>query len=486
MVLTLATAPTNLDPRYASDAASVRVCRLLYAALVDFDPAYRPVGELADWAVLSPIHYRLGLKPTRQSFADGQPVTAADVAATYRAVLDPGRASPIRSSLRGIKAIEVLNPDTLDFHLHAPDPLFPGRLTLGVLPARVAEGPPLGLAAGAGSGPFRLERVSAASLVLQRRVDGLRVTIRALAEPLSRLQSVRTGESDLIQGDLPPEQIAWARTQPALRVMRTPGDGLSYLGFNLRHPLLGTHAFRQALSLAIDRELFSRTLGRGYARPAVGLFPSEHWAAAPLPALAHDIGQARQVLATLGIDREHPVRLQYKTSNNPERIRVGLAIKASLAPLGIELEIVSLDWGAFFNDIRAGRFEIYGLQWIGLKLPDIYRYAFHSASVPPDGANRGRLNDPQMDALIVRAEASDAGAESAAWQAVARHWATSLPQVPLWYDDSVAVLGPRIRNYRLSADGGLAGLADITLQETATTASPSPEPHGQSDHHSHP
>ena len=38
-------------------------------------------------------------------------------------------------------------------------------------------------------------------------------------------------------------------------------------------------------------------------------------------------------------------------------------------------------------------------------MPDIFRYIFHSESVPPQGANRGRLNVAQVDALIEHAEA---------------------------------------------------------------------------------
>ena len=52
----LAQAPLNLDPRYASDAASERINRLIYQPLVDFDAHSRPVGDLADWQIMGPTH----------------------------------------------------------------------------------------------------------------------------------------------------------------------------------------------------------------------------------------------------------------------------------------------------------------------------------------------------------------------------------------------------------------------------------------------
>ena len=42
----LSSAPTNLDPRYATDAASARINRLIYRRLVDFDDQGQVVASL--------------------------------------------------------------------------------------------------------------------------------------------------------------------------------------------------------------------------------------------------------------------------------------------------------------------------------------------------------------------------------------------------------------------------------------------------------
>ncbi len=63
----------------------------------------------------------------------------------------------------------------------------------------------------------------------------------------------------------------------------------------------------------------------------------------------------------------------------------------------------SYDWGTFYGDIKAGRFQMYSLAWVGVKSPDIFRYAFHSQSLPPSGANRGRLDDERVDRMIEQA-----------------------------------------------------------------------------------
>ena len=105
--MALASMPGNLDPRYATDAASSRLGRLLYAALTDFDDASRPVPALADWESLSPSRYRFRLRPGRAAFPDGRLPDAEDVAATYRSILDPTTGSPHRGTLAHIAAIET-------------------------------------------------------------------------------------------------------------------------------------------------------------------------------------------------------------------------------------------------------------------------------------------------------------------------------------------------------------------------------------------
>jgi peptide/nickel transport system substrate-binding protein len=51
----IAQAPLNLDPRYATDAASERVNRLMYQPLVDFDAVSKPAWLLARGDVVNSL-----------------------------------------------------------------------------------------------------------------------------------------------------------------------------------------------------------------------------------------------------------------------------------------------------------------------------------------------------------------------------------------------------------------------------------------------
>ena len=179
---------------------------------------------------------------------------------------------------------------------------------------------------------------------------------------------------------------------------------------------------------------------------------------------AHDLALARALLHQAGFDSGHPLELQYKTSTDPLRLRIATVIQQQLAEAGVELKLSSYDWGTFYGDIKAGHFQMYSLSWVGIKTPDIFRYAFHSDSLPPAGANRGRLKDPVVDRLIETAEQSRTlDEQAAAYRRVQARLLEELPYIPLWYEDHVYAAAERIQGYRLDRDGSYDSLQYVSL-----------------------
>lgn len=460
----LGTAPVTLHPLYATDAVSERINRLLYERLVDFDDHYRPVPSLADWEEIDPMHYRFTLRGAHR-FHDGAPLTAGDVRATYAWVLDAAHASPRRQSVGMISEMRVLNDRQIDFILSHPDPLFPGRLTLGIVPAHILSVDAGGLRRRPlGSGPLRFTAwPDETHLILERDSDHARVEFLTVPDPVVRALKLARGELDLLQGDLMPELYRWLQRRPRIRLQRHAGDTIAYLGFNMTDPVLRDPRVRSAIALAIDRASIVREVLDGNARPAAGVLPPDHWAGAGDAAgWRYDPAAARAALSAAGYGPARPLRLVYKTSSDPLRVRLASIIQQQLHDVGIDVELRSNDWGTFYDDIKSGRFQMYGLSWVGLKLPDIYRYAFHSGSVPPAGANRGRYHNDRIDALIERADRMDSvDQQQAIYHDIAGILLRDLPVVPLLYEDVVAVLGDDVTGYALSSDGNYDGLIAI-------------------------
>ncbi len=462
----LASAPVNLDPRFATDAASSRVNRLLYRRLVEFDDADRPVPGLAEWERLAPDHYRFRLREEGEGrqFTHGRRLTSEDLRATIVAMLDPVAGSPYRTQLELIERMEIVDSERIDFHLSRPDPLFPALMALDIMPADLlATGHPLH-SAPVGSGPFALDQwPEAGRLRLRRRRDGQLVELVQVKDPGVRVMKLLRGEIDLLQSDLPPELFRFLGERESVRVTRRPGSNFTYIGLNMEDPDLGKPQVRRAIAHAIDRQAIITHVMAGAALPAQALLPSHHWAGvADLPELGRDLPLARGLLQQAGYGADHPLELEYKTSTDPFRVRLATIIQAQLAEVGIRVRVRSLDWGTFFGDVKNGRFQMYSLTWVGIKTPDQFRYVFHSDSVPPLGANRGRYRNAAADALIERAERMpDLAAQAVVYRELQRLLLEDLPYIPLWYEDQIMATRPGVQGYRLAADGRYDGLADI-------------------------
>jgi peptide/nickel transport system substrate-binding protein len=270
------------------------------------------------------------------------------------------------------------------------------------------------------------------------------------------------GEIHLLQNDLPPELFAHLEEQTGITVDTHPGTNFTYLGLNLEDAATGDVRVRRAIAHAIDREAIARHVFRGRVALAEVLFPPDHWLGARLAPHARDLDRARTLLAAAGYDESRPLVLNYKTSSDPFRLRLASILQAQLGDAGIEVRLRSYDWGTFFGDIKAGNFQLYSLTWVGLKTPDSFRYLFHSDSLPPKGANRGRYRSTRADGLIEQAETLPRPEDQApVYRELERLLHDELPYVPLWYEDHVAAYRDEVLGYRMAADGNYDGLSTI-------------------------
>ncbi|ALG66703.1 ABC transporter substrate-binding protein [Beggiatoa leptomitoformis] len=461
----LAQAPVTLDPRFATDAASSRINRLLYHALIDFDAQFKPIPDLATWEQLNATTYRFHLGEQGRMFHHGQHLNADDVKATYDFILESRNASPHRGSLINIQQIIVVNADTIDFQLSKPDPLFIGRLGLGIVPAGLIQQQHPFNKQPIGSGEFRFLTWSQNSeLHIERIEDKQEIQFLEVKNPTVRALKLRRGELDILQDDLPPELIRWLQQQTGVTVTFGRGTSFAYLGFNLADPTTHNLLIRQAIAYALNRETIIHYMLGDAARLATSILDPQHWAGNPdLEPYPYNPQKARELLQQAGYNAENPLYITYKTSSNPFRIRIATVIQQQLAEVGIIVSLRTYDWGTFYGDIKAGRFQMFSLSWIGIKMPDIFRYAFHSNSLPPNGANRGRLHDTEVDHLIEQAEQTpDLDMQAHYYRQIQTRLHAELPYIPLWYENITLVTRQSITGYHLSPDGNFDSL--ITTQ----------------------
>ncbi len=466
----MAQMPITLDPRFATDAASVRVQALIHRGLTRLDDHFRPQPDLAQsWTHPSPLLWRFVLR-RGITFSDGSPLDAHDVVATLNALRDPALASPLKAGFAAVASIAAEADDVVVLHLKRPDASLLTRLNVGILPASKASAHQQARDS-LGCGAYRLLAWSQGRLTLQLRagMQGVaRIAFVGVKDPVTRILKLKRGELDLVQNDLPPHLFGYIQQQPELRMQTRPSTTFSYIGLNLQDARLKDRRVRLALALALDRAKLKRALFADLPQLAETVLTPEHWAAAKLPQLTFDRQRAAQLLDAAGYPRgADGVRfhLIYRTSTDPTRLRLATAIAAMWQRIGIDVSIESLEWGGFYARIKRGDFQLFSLAWVGISDPDIYRWILHSQMWPPKGANRGRYRNAQVDRwLDAAARSSDQAQRQLLYAQVERQMHDDLVYIPLWYDPVVVVTHRRVHGFVAHADGRLDGLRWVTLQ----------------------
>jgi len=464
--------PMSVDPRFATDAASHRIQELVHCSLVRLDEHFQPQPEAASsWRQPDPLTWLITLKHDLV-FHDGSQVLAGDVASTIQAVLDEKLASPLRAGFSAIREIVAISDHELVIHLSRSDASLLTRLAIGILPASWASRAHTARDT-IGCGPFRLASWPQAGPVLQRSSPTSSSSISQLRfitvkDPITRALKLARSELDLVQDDLPPHVLPYLQKHDHLHLISRPSTTFSYIGINLQDQALKNVRVRQALALSIDRKRLKKALFGDLPVLAETVLPKDHWATASLPLTACDTDQAEDLLDEAGYPRGKDgirLRLNYRTSTNPTRLQLVTAIAEQWRKIGVDIHIESLEWGGFYARIKRGDFQLFSLSWVGIQDPDIYRLILHSDMWPPNGANRGRYSNPQVDDWLDEAAQSPSRqAQQNLYARIQSQMARDQVYIPLWYEPLVAVHGARLQRYGVTSDGSFRGLLSASLR----------------------
>jgi peptide/nickel transport system substrate-binding protein len=482
VVVGLESGPITLDPRFATDATASQIGDLLFDGLTRSDDQSRRLPQLAaSWETPDPWTYVFHLQDGFH-FADGQPVTAADVKATYDSVLDARTQSPKRLALGPIKSVEAPDALTVRFTLRQPFAPFLEATGLGVLRARdVLASPRKPLTQPIGSGPFHVIEFVVDDRAVVARSPGYPfgtpklsgIVFKVVPDAVTRLLELKRGTIDLVQNALDPDSLSWLRRQSNVTVLTRPGTTVQYLGINLRDPALADVRVRHAIAYAIDRDAIVDTVLKGLATPATGLLAPTHWAySADVPTYAYNPKLAKELLDRAGYpdpDGDGPavrLRLSYKTTVVELRRRIAEVLQEQLAQVGIALDIRSYEWATFYDDIRRGNFQLYSLAWVGIEDPDIYYLTCHSSQTPPQGSNRGYFHEETVDLLTAEARRTTAIEERRRLYAeIQRRVAQLLPVIPLWWTTNVAAINRRLHGFEVLPNASYVTLKDCWVEE---------------------
>jgi peptide/nickel transport system substrate-binding protein len=300
------------------------------------------------------------------------------------------------------------------------------------------------------------------------------VVVKVIPDDTMRGLELRKGTADIAINDVPPDMVHQMQQSGNFAVVRSPGLDFSYLGFNMRDPVVSDKRVRHAIAYATNRDAIVKYLRRGLAHPATGLLPPQAWAYEPdIFTFTYNPEKAKQLLDDAGYpdpDGDGPLprlRLTLKISTNEEYRLQSTVIQQDLRRVGIELDVQSYEFATMFADIVKGNFQITSLQWVGGAVidPDILRRVFHSTQTPPAGFNRGHYVNPEVDRLLDRAGAAiDERERKEFYGAAQRIIAEDAVYIPIWNRVNVAVAQKSLDGLRLSPSIDFSMLKDVRRQ----------------------
>lgn len=485
----------SLDPAIGYDTYSSAFIHALFTGLVDYDyeEGTKIVPALAERWEQSPdlktyvFQLRPGLK-----FSDGSPLTAADFKYAIERVLRPATKSPGADFFRelvGAKAFQegkakevaglrVLDPQTLQVRLEAPNPIFLYTMALtfaAPVPKAAVE------AAGeefarrpVGNGPFVLkEWRSGQFLELERnphyyRKDRPRVSaVRAREQLEESVQMIQWENGNLdILPTVPAADYPRVKQDPKLRasLLEEAVPTTWYLGMNTRMAPFDRLKVRQAVNHAVNRDALLRLLNERGIK-ATSILPSKMPGHQPgLDLYPYDPERARQLLREAGLP--HGFTTTFWVISRDDTLRVAEGIQADLAAVGIRAQIKPAVLSSYLTAIHTeNTTPLFHGGWYA-DFPDPSGFLdplFHSNQIRPTNCNNSSYYaNPKVDALLDRARSLPLGEERLQlYRQAERLIMEDAPWAPLYYEVETRLVRPGVTGVRIHPIWKYLVLAEI-------------------------
>ena len=177
--------------------------------------------------------------------------------------------------------------------------------------------------------------------------------------------------------DVPLSEKGLTEAQSAGRILKEKGfvfvavepHGYNLFAFNETKKPFDDPRVRRAMTLALNRQEITDFVWYGLNKLVNSPIIQRSWAYNPeVTNYPYDPAKAKELLAEAGYPDGFTVKLYHEADENVKKW-VEIA-QQQWAAVGIKVELMSKEWGAFFNDITAGKYDLCAWQWIGQSDPD--------------------------------------------------------------------------------------------------------------------
>ena len=476
--------PPTMDPHLTTDNISGGLVNEIFGGLVTLGLDLKVVPDLAErWDVsddgrVYTFHLRKDAK-----FHDGKPVTAEDVRWSLERVADPNTLSPVAeqylSDIVGVSAklagqessisgLQVVDQHTIRITIDEPKSYFLAKLTYPtafILDQKNVEGDgDEWLRQPNGTGPFKLAEYEIGEVLRLVRNEYYH-----LGPPnLDEVEFILAGGNAMIMYENDEIHLTGVGLADLERVLdpseplnaelkAAPSSfGVSYIGLNVDMPPLDDPLFRQALSMAIDRDTIAVAVLDGLRIPATTIIPPGFPSySTDVQGYGYDPERALEVLklSKYGNDLDNLPRITLSISGSfgaDVPLDLEVILQSWQEVLGVEVEIQQTEWATFLQDLQARRYHMFTLGW-GADYADPENFLdilFHSGSEN----NHTNYSSPQVDDLLEQARVEpDQETRFELYNRIEQMILDDAPWVLLWNTgETYALVKPEVKGYELT------------------------------------
>ncbi len=419
---------TSIDPHFQDIGPNYTVKQHVFDSLIHSGPTQELQPGLAtSWRLTDDPHvWELTLR-RGVTFHDGSPFTAADAVFSLRRAPDvPNAPSTLKRHLEDVAAIEAVDDFTLRIRTKLPLPTLPNNLVpIGIVSRGIGErAEPGGFNTGRhaiGTGPFRFVEWVAGSHLKLAANPGYwggkphwdEVVLRPITNPGARVAALLAGDVDVIS-DVPPIDVPRLSREPALALWRGLSSRVIFWsmdvfreqtphvtardGTPIANPLRDRRV-REAIALAVDRNVIVRQVMDGLAEPAMQIVPPGlpgHDRNIRMPMA--DLAAARRLMAEAGFANGFRMTIHVTANRYPNDLKQAQAVAQMLARLNIEVNVASLPLAIFFTEARKFEFSFNIVGW-GFVSGDPY-VILREALQTRAANNYGRWSNAEVDRLL--------------------------------------------------------------------------------------
>jgi len=352
--------PPHLDPTaHAAGAVDWVVYANVFEGLTRIDRNGGVKAALAEsWTIsddgkVYTFNLRKGVK-----FHDGADMTAADVVFSYDRARGKDSVNAQKALFAAIDMVEAVDPATVKVTLKNPQGNFLFNMGWGdavIVSSKSADGNKTNPV---GTGPFKFSKwIKGDSVILVKnpnywgtpaKLD--KATYKIIADPAAAMSAILAGDVDGFPIFPAPENLNQLKSDPRFSVVVGSTEGETILSTNNTKPPFNDVRVRRAIAHAINRQSIIDGAMFGYGTPIGSHFAPHHPAYVDLTGkYPHDPAKAKALLAEAG----HPDGFKATLKLPPPSYarRGGEIIAADLRKVGIELEIIPVEWGQWLKEV---------------------------------------------------------------------------------------------------------------------------------------